>query len=743
MLLGKVGQACKYIDCNNQVFGVHKISDEIKATLEQKHPKAVDPCPEVLLPVTKPPPNEVIFELITPEVVQRSCKHLNGSGGPTLVDADSWKYFVCSRAYGKLTHHLADAISGLAKRLCTEAIHPESLQDYIAGRLIPLDKGADKNGHLGVRPIGIGETLRRIVGKSVMMVFKKDVQAAGGCLQTCTGIRSGIEAAIHATTEAWHNSSTEALLQVDADNAFNRLNRRVALHNIQQVCPPIYRFLQNHYQKAARLFMSDTSSQEMFQSDEGCTQGDPAAMGFYALGVKPLVDKLDSCINDKTCQQSWFADDSSAIGKLKAIRKWWQVLYEEGPKYGYYPKPSKCILIIKSADLLQEATHLFSGTGITISYHGERHLGAAIGSDDFKNHYVSSKVNNWIKDLEQLAEIAMEEPQAALSAYCKCISHRWTYLQRTIPKIKTLFMPLEDCIRNTFIPSLIGRQVSDIERKIISLPVRFGGLGIGNPTETADREYNASKRVTLNLTSLILQQKQDISLYNSEATAKIIKDVKSQKETYLTQKFQDLTEATDDPHLKRCLVLNQEKGAGSWLTALPLKHLGYCLNKQEFRDAICLRYGWRIPNTPLYCGCGSKNSIDHTLICAKGGYVSMRHNALRDLNADLQREVCKDVVVEPRLLPLDNEDVEGTSGERAAPDISSRGIWSTFERTFFDVRVLHPNAPSYQSTSLSSLYNAHEKEKMKKYNQRVLTVERGSFTPLVYIQLLVDGLPRQ
>ena len=45
----------------------------------------------------------------------------------------------------------------------------------------------------------------------------------------------------------------------------------------------------------------------------------------------------------------------------------------------------------------------------------------------------------------------------------------------------------------------------------------------------------------------------------------------------------------------------------------------------------------------------------------------MRHNALRDLNADLQREVCKDVVVEPRLLPLDNEDVEGTSGDRAAP----------------------------------------------------------------------------
>ena len=257
-------------------------------------------------------------------------------------------------------------------------------------------------------------------------------------------------------------------------------------------------------------------------------------------------------------------------------------------------------------------------------------------------------------------------------------------------------------------------------------------MGLANPVETADCEFSASKRVTEKLSTLILQQEQDISLYDTERTTNIVKDIKSEKEAYLNNKLQELITNIADSHLKRCLTLNKEKGSGSWLTALPLKDYGYCLNKQEFRDAICLRYGWRIPNTPQFCGCGSRNSVDHTLICAKGGYVAMRHNALRDLNADLQKEVCKDVVVEPKLLPLDNEDVEGTSGERAAPDISSRGIWSTFERTFFDVRILHPNAPSYQSLPLSSLYANHEKEKMRKYNSRVLTVEKGSFTPLVY-----------
>ncbi len=110
----------------------------------------------------------------------------------------------------------------------------------------------------------------------------------------------------------------------------------------------------------------------------------------------------------------------------------------------------------------------------------------------------------------------------------------------------------------------------------------------------------------------------------------------------------------------------------------------------------------------------------------------MRHNALRDLNAELQREVCKDVITEPRLLPLNDEEVNGTAADRAAPDISSRGMWSTFKRTFYDVRVLHPNAPSYVATTMSKLYERHEKEKMKKYSSRVITVERASFTPLVY-----------
>ena len=531
----------------------------------------------------------------------------------------------------------------------------------------------------------------------------------------CTGIRAGIEAAIHATSEAWNKDSTEALLQVDAANAFNRLNRKVALHNIQEVCPPMKIFLQNIYQKPAKLSVSTRSEPEILLSEERCTQGDPAAMAFYALGAKPLIDELAKCIKNETCQQSWYADDSNAIGKFIAIKDWWEKLVSIGPKFGYFPEPSKTILIVKNPHLLDQAKELFSDTGIEVTLLGQRHLGAVIGSDNCRDLYVSSKIKKWIDDIMELSNIAIEEPQIALSAFTKSICHRWSFLQRTIPNIQHLFKPLEDCIKTHFLPSIVGRKISDIERKVLSLPVRFGGLGVANPVETACREYYASKAVTQGLADLILHQEQDLSLYSSERTLEIVKEVKHCKESFLKEKYADILTYIENSPIKRCLELNREKGAGSWLPKIWLEHPPH--------------------HTPHFCGCGKKNSVDHTLICMKGGYVHMRHNALRDLNAELQREVCRGVVVEPQLLPLENEihmDINGTNAARAATDISSRGIWSTFEHTFFDVRVLHPNAPSYKDTSPAALYNNHEKEKMSKYASRILAVDKGSFTPLIY-----------
>ena len=128
--------------------------------------------------------------------------------------------------------------------------------------------------------------------------------------------------------------------------------------------------------------------------------------------------------------------------------------------------------------------------------------------------------------------------------------------------------------------------------------------------------------------------------------------LRKEKEEYLKARY-DILFNKADQRLKNHLEQAKERGASSWLTALPLKVLNYVLNKQEFQDGIQLRYGWSVKGMPAYCSCGKKNSIYHALDCKLGGYVSMRHDNIRDTLAYFIREAkCKDVRVEPSLLPV-------------------------------------------------------------------------------------------
>ena len=100
---------------------------------------------------------------------------------------------------------------------------------------------------------------------------------------------------------------------------------------------------------------------------------------------------------------------------------------------------------------------------------------------------------------------------------------------------------------------------------------------------------------------------------------------------------------------KRALELANGKGSSTWLQTTPSKEHGFILSKQEFVDALCLRYGWSLGNLPSVCACGQPNDMDHCLICKKGGFVVMSHNVLRNTEAELLQEVCKDVQIEPTL----------------------------------------------------------------------------------------------
>lgn len=147
-----------------------------------------------------------------------------------------------------------------------------------------------------------------------------------------------------------------------------------------------------------------------------------------------------------------------------------------------------------------------------------------------------------------------------------------------------------------------------------------------------------------------------------------------------------------------------------------------------------LCYDWPVEDIPSTCVSGEAFTIDHSMICKLGGFITQRHNELRDLEAEFLSMVGSDVEIEPVLQDISGEHLNRGSNKAqdARIDIHARGFWERHRSAFFDVRVCHPNAVSYRDLEPQQIYRIHENEKTHLYSERVLDIEHGTFTPLVF-----------
>ena len=81
---------------------------------------------------------------------------------------NNMKKLFCSKNHNRASESLRESLAALGRRICTEFVDPKSLESYIACRAIALNKN-DGNG--GIRPIGIGEIIRRVLGKAIAQIF--------------------------------------------------------------------------------------------------------------------------------------------------------------------------------------------------------------------------------------------------------------------------------------------------------------------------------------------------------------------------------------------------------------------------------------------------------------------------------------------------------------------------------------------------------------------------------------------
>ena len=235
--------------------------------------------------------------------------------------------------------------------------------------------------------------------------------------------------------------------------------------------------------------------------------------------------------------------------------------------------------------------------------------------------------------------------------------------------------------------------------------------------------------LTKNLTEAIIAQAASAS--DNSTSRNLVSKANAIRQT---TKCEEIMNTIPDRQKKQ-LQLNQQKGASAWLTALPIQEHGFHLAKRQFWDAIRLRYGWPLTNTPSSCACGKTFSVAHALSCHLGGFTSIRHNELRDLTADLLQQACHDVTTESQFEPLTGEGFTARSAntaQEARLDVSAQGLFTPHPNVFADVRAVKSTAMRYERQTAEQILETNASEKKRQYCRRVLEVENATFCPLIF-----------
>ena len=167
-------------------------------------------------------------------------------------------------------------------------------------------------------------------------------------------------------------------------------------------------------------------NKHIIYSKEGALQGDVFGATIYGVGMLPLADGMQIAIQQTL--QPWFADDSSSGGKATHNAACLNYLLEHGPRYGYYPSPSKSWYIYKEEDKLV-AIDTFKQFNLPITMTcGHTYLGGFTGSAATKDESLNDKISTWIPLVETLSKIATRWPYTVYVHFPFYLQNEWQYV---------------------------------------------------------------------------------------------------------------------------------------------------------------------------------------------------------------------------------------------------------------------------------------------------------------------------
>lgn len=624
-----------------------EVAPEVLEEMRRKHPRSPQPVDTASLPAVHP---AAAPQLDAAAVEKEVRAFPRGSApGPSGLRPQHLKDALHSTAHrDEVLHQLLALVNLLAKGLA-----PPSVAEHLAGAwLVALTK---KDG--GLRPVAIGETLRRLVAKCLCSQVSDAARDRLAPLQVGVAVPGGCEAAVHVSRQ-WltrhAGDKQKVFCKLDLSNAFNTLDRQALLQAVHEELPTLAPWASWCYRRPSLLWLGRHS----VRSECGVQQGDPLGPLLFSLALQRAAERAlrqpapaDLGAVDLAF---FFLDDGTLAGDWRAVAHLLHLLAAELAAVGLHLStgPGKCEVVPASSSDTEVDLAAFP-PGFRLRSDGNVELlGAPLGRDDFCHEHTRQRVAAATELLEALGDL--ENAQVALHLLRQCAGFcRLSYLARVVPPCvhTEALLALDGAVRACF-EQLSNSTPTDDSWAQAQLSLKTGGLGLRSAERHAPAAYVASRAACSALCRLLDPAYTDDDTGDAEHLGAARRAYNAQlpegdranfdadrhsDQRLLSDKLDGASRAAlwarATPATRAHLSLVSAPGACAWLQARPCAAVGTDFPHSLMQVALQRRLRVQLAEGETFCpACGDVFDAfgDHALVCPCHGDRTKRHDALRN-----------------------------------------------------------------------------------------------------------------
>ena len=512
---------------------------------------------------------------------------------------------------------------------------------------------AKENGD--VRPIAVGEVLRRLTSKCLCTAVRSDAQRFFGSLQVGVACPLGLEAAIHTISQYCERnaaSTSKIVLTIDFHNAFNSLDRNALLAACRRDFPTLAAWASWCYSVPSRLLYNE----RVVNSTAGVQQGDNLGPLLFATTIHSLLGELKAILGIDLV--IGYLDDIVVASDCEAVLRALLVLQRSIPSLGLTLNMAKCELIPLAGSLNTSDLSRFPAQMARVPSGCFKFLGAPIGDREFVASFVQNK--RAAKADVLLTEISgIDDAQVTHKLLSRCMgTARIMHAMRTT-RPDWMLSALEHVDKSMAVTTetCFGFAMPPPAEVQASLPVSLGGLGFRSARRHAAAAYLCSRVATRSLCEAMDPSfswevavasgsgiSEAIGLCNQHLPADSALEVNTLTVRCVSQRAlsRRVDEWTKTRLLSSGLTNAAERArmqaagaahAGAWLTALPSPSLGQRMTHPEFSTAAKVRLGLELLTADTWCPLCDEildTRASHAMACMSGGDAVRLHNELRD-----------------------------------------------------------------------------------------------------------------